>query len=654
MGVSRLGSVTVALLAMGNRQVQSNPTCNASAADGLASVRHRSPLKRLLALCAIALLSSCASGRGSNDSAPQNKRAPEPSSEAISADGILVCPLEGTSPDPWISVTAMNNKLRHYPEFARASGLTEVKSCADGWAFWKQYDKYRETYPYFDVNEPYEPPPFVDREEPTPTEAELRAAQGEGPKIKNGTGAKLSPVVRFYFDKNDNKGPLYHYCTGTFIGRNWILTAAHCLQTKKGWHKGDDPDGAAPNGYYTINVQYYGANGKLLPTGEFNNTRQYAYTQQIMDPWYTGLRPGNPYHAHDAALLYISKNFDGMLPNMDPALGTNSFPLMRVSATDHLVDVANATFWGAGLLDDATSNVAGSGGSGGSSGSGSSGSGGRGGTSGSGSGGIAGTDRLIYREASETEARLRYGSLAPYQASFGLEPEPAQPPTAFDGSLGDANVDRTLYGRLFYSDYPSTPASYTCLGDSGGPLVELWLIKDLGGTQLTGYVTAGILSQHVFKNQAPCMSDSDCAGKSPLPHCDMAVHECFDETWSCVDAPGRGSGWVANYHEVEFIRDSIQKWYKSKFRCTVSQRIETGTGSTTSDQFLQCWGKACKRTACINNDPSTDPDCCAANENCIRPGSELTSCIPCPGKTDSSPDKCACYYGQCFPRSATK
>ena len=646
------------VFAMANRQVQSKSTCNAEASNGPFRVRRLSRAVRLLGLAAVVLLSSCASGGGSNDPSRGKDPAPEPTAEAL-ADGILVCPIAGSSaPAPWISLPAMNKKLRHFPDFARASGLKEIKTCADGFAFWKQYDKYRAAFPYFDANEPFDVPDYAGSEEvgaPPVTEEQYRAAEGIGPKIKNGTGAQLSPVVRIYFDKNDGQGPLYHYCTGTFIGRNWILTAAHCLQVKKGWKRGQDPANADLNaGYYTYNIQFYGANGKI------KNTQEFTRTQQVMDSRYTGWNPNNPYHAFDIALLYISKEFDGYLPNMDPSLGTNTFPLMRVSAADHLVDVPSASFWGAGLLDNDTvvPNVPnGGGGSGGSSGSGgragssgaagSSGRGGTGGTAGStggsaGSAGFAGVTR-IYHEAGENEARLRYGSLAPYEVSFSRKPET---PYLSNGP-GSPEVARTVRGNLFYSDYPSSPpasTAYTCHGDSGGPLVEPWLVKDQNGNPSNSYVVAGVLAEHVFYNGIFCTQDSDCqGGPLALGVCDTSITQCLDLAWECQDSFGRGSGWAPTVYEKEWIQRNISAWYKSNFHCTTGQRVDF-TGIPQSEQFLQCWGKPCKYDTKMD---LTDSNGCEASEFCLRPGSELQDkCNACP----TGDTKCGCYYGQCFPR----
>src|SRR6478735_3012450 len=181
---------------MGNRQVQSKLTCHAGASERRGRIGFPTVLAGRLGLFSLALVAACASG-SSHDNL-RGKPAP-PRAEVISPQGILVCPIEGKSVDPWISVPAMNRKLRQYPDFARASGLTEVKSCADGFLFWEKYEKYSSEFPYFDSNQPYEPDLELspDDADTTPlTAEEVRAAQGVEPKIKNGTAGQLAPVVR--------------------------------------------------------------------------------------------------------------------------------------------------------------------------------------------------------------------------------------------------------------------------------------------------------------------------------------------------------------------------------------------------------------------------------------------------------------------------
>jgi len=62
-------------------------------------------------------------------------------------------------------LAAINNKLRHFPQFANAVGIHCVRDCAGARAFSKAYADYARAHPGFDANEPIEmdridsPPP---------------------------------------------------------------------------------------------------------------------------------------------------------------------------------------------------------------------------------------------------------------------------------------------------------------------------------------------------------------------------------------------------------------------------------------------------------------------------------------------------------------
>jgi len=54
----------------------------------------------------------------------------------------------------WYQLSAMNLKLRCYPDFAATVGIQCVRDCAGARAFYKAYAKYARAHPGFDANQP--------------------------------------------------------------------------------------------------------------------------------------------------------------------------------------------------------------------------------------------------------------------------------------------------------------------------------------------------------------------------------------------------------------------------------------------------------------------------------------------------------------------
>jgi hypothetical protein len=54
------------------------------------------------------------------------------------------------------SSSAINNKLRHFPQFANAVGIHCVRDCEGARAFNRAYAEYERAHPEFDLNEPME------------------------------------------------------------------------------------------------------------------------------------------------------------------------------------------------------------------------------------------------------------------------------------------------------------------------------------------------------------------------------------------------------------------------------------------------------------------------------------------------------------------
>jgi hypothetical protein len=57
-------------------------------------------------------------------------------------------------PQEFYVLSAINNKLRHFPAFAAAIGIYCVPDCATARAFWSAYRTYRTDHPGFDAHEP--------------------------------------------------------------------------------------------------------------------------------------------------------------------------------------------------------------------------------------------------------------------------------------------------------------------------------------------------------------------------------------------------------------------------------------------------------------------------------------------------------------------
>ena len=242
-------------------------------------------------------------------------------------------------------VHAMNRKLHYFPELAQAVGLHSVKTCDQARAFEAGYATYFKAHPYFDKDMPRErirPLP------PMPKDSEVTV-----PKVFAGQafpiiGDDLFPVVEIkalfqgnslFFNGDpiggvgDASTKLYAptSCSGAFVAKNFILTAAHCIErvalqfdpttpesrdwlTENQWEI-DFPD---PN------------NGGVTNSGGRFRLRTWAVS--IVNPNFSTvvnnaagdagiwLPPGdgsvaNPFRSpYDIALLYIPPYNDGNLP----------------------------------------------------------------------------------------------------------------------------------------------------------------------------------------------------------------------------------------------------------------------------------------------------------------------------------------------------
>jgi hypothetical protein len=271
--------------------------------------------------------------------------------EAVSTDGILVCGetseqerAAGAPPYEWYSAFAMNNKLRHFPDFAEFSGVSSVASCDDARHFYDRYVEYLDIHPRFDEHEPL-PENRLPKVLP-PENVELDSAwldDEEIPKMLNGTGDRLSPVVGLTYT-----GPQgVTICTGYFIAKNWIVTAAHCLQTDPSWTPTQPEAAAKVHKWYEWMVSVAG------PQGATVSARTFKYVLQYHDPRYAGFRNGQNYALpYDFALLYVLDTQDGRLPNNIPNPSGSDIPYLRLSLRKSLT--SSSTVWGMGDPDPST------------------------------------------------------------------------------------------------------------------------------------------------------------------------------------------------------------------------------------------------------------------------------------------------------------
>ncbi len=166
----------------------------------------------LVALTGVAT-SACSGGvEGSNG---------EPAPPPILQDGSAIACRQTEFGTEAYQLSAMNNKLRYYPDFAGELGMDSVSDCEGARAFMLGYANYREKHPGFDHDQPMDRTPRVKPTPPDDLESTL-----EWPKILNGKPSLREAVVATLFQKANGETAL---CSGTFIAKNWVLTAAHCI-----------------------------------------------------------------------------------------------------------------------------------------------------------------------------------------------------------------------------------------------------------------------------------------------------------------------------------------------------------------------------------------------------------------------------------------
>lgn len=275
-------------------------------------------------IAAIALGSlhlACSAPPGVTGVSPGEPEATAPSVLRTSAVCPQVNPTTGeVSPQLYVFF-AMTWKLAHFPDFAAEVGLDAVTSCEEGDRYIEGYARYAAANPSFDFEQNYD----FSQDDAPPEPATKPDVQ----KIFFGTAALNNPVVQIGFSNTPNTfGFNGNLCSGTFIAKNWILTAAHCITFSAVDHC--IQDGISP---YSLRCEPTLSNWaqwevvfkKDTPVEADQFVRVPYFALAYIHPLWVGTDPTqNPdlnvlpismpadFSEHDLALLYIGD--DGSLP----------------------------------------------------------------------------------------------------------------------------------------------------------------------------------------------------------------------------------------------------------------------------------------------------------------------------------------------------
>jgi len=198
---------------------------------------------------------------------------------------------------------AINRKLRLYPELAEWVGFDRVSTCEGGRAFLRGFDEFAAAHPGFDDDEAYEPPATDPGPYPGPPPTL------EEPKLLNATATFNYPVVRLA----NNRGST---CTGVFIAKNWILTAAHCM-AYQGLGAAANVKTQPLSGYYPYRMDRPDSSsanlGKIYAVAKID-----GQLLQYPHPSWMGWDPSQPVAnapRSDIGLLYVDGwQYDALLP----------------------------------------------------------------------------------------------------------------------------------------------------------------------------------------------------------------------------------------------------------------------------------------------------------------------------------------------------
>jgi hypothetical protein len=326
---------------------------------------------------------------------------------------------------------AMNRLLGTYPELAASAGLQSVSSCSEARALMKSHKAYGAAHPGFDRDQPV---PRVYGGHPPAPPADAPRPTFSGPKI-GGLGTtpiQVAPVVRIIFPRcpyvtigtppmtsvdqclrglgadagnlatilarlaeggivetpEDFLGSLISSCTATFIGKRWLITAAHCLlQNMPPFTDGNgqaiNNDGTSDAGgsrdwIYNVTIDWAHAPGQgagsgtaiqlvpgvgfadggVLTAGDGQNVAGELTTIGLayIHPNFLGYDSGTSLEpradtAHDVALFYLPSSDDFFLPS-DPNTGS-AMPISVVQPSQ--MDTPSFFGWGhptSGVLNE--------------------------------------------------------------------------------------------------------------------------------------------------------------------------------------------------------------------------------------------------------------------------------------------------------------
>jgi hypothetical protein len=264
----------------------------------------------------------------------------------------------GSIQPEFYQLSAINHKLRSFPELSAAIGVDSVSDCDSARRFWSGYAEYAWAHPGFDNDQELAPMP----EDDSPPPAQEPSGAMETPKIFNGTAEANNPIVQLMFAFSSTPGdPAFNdlrgnfgSCTGTFIAKNWILTAAHCMTfsaidqcIKAGTNKVDCVPRWEYYAFYTVKGTH--------SLGRIPYILRNAWSRIYIHPDWIGTKPAqndhlcpNPATCHDhllgdqndVALIYIGDD-----ANLPPSVEENGAKRLSIVPPDPAWPM---TMWGYG------------------------------------------------------------------------------------------------------------------------------------------------------------------------------------------------------------------------------------------------------------------------------------------------------------------